>query len=37
MVEQRFPISNVGYTVGKLMDGTECQMQTFKHFSLNYL
>ena len=23
-VEQKFPISRSGYTVGKLMDGTEC-------------
>ena len=26
MVEQIFPISKSGYTVGKLMDGSECQM-----------
>ena len=26
MVEQRFPISKSGYTVGKLMEGTECQI-----------
>ena len=26
MVEQRFPISKSGYTIGKLMDGTECQI-----------
>ena len=26
MVEQRFPISKSGYTVSKLMDGTECQI-----------
>ena len=26
MVEQKFPISKSGYTVGKLMDGTECQI-----------
>ena len=26
MVEQRFPISKSGYTVGKLMDGKECQL-----------
>ena len=26
MVEQRFPILKSGYTVGKLMDGTECQI-----------
>ena len=26
MVEQRFPISKSGYTVGKLMDGSECQI-----------
>ena len=26
MVEQRFPISKSGYMVGKLMDGTECQI-----------
>ena len=26
MVEQRFPISESGYTVGKLMDGMECQI-----------
>ena len=26
MVEQKFPISKLGYTVGKLMDGTECQI-----------
>ena len=26
MVEQRFPISKSGYTVGKLMDGLECQI-----------
>ena len=25
-VEQRFPISKSGYTVGKLMDGMECQI-----------
>ena len=26
IVEEKFPISRSGYTVGKLMDGTECQM-----------
>ena len=26
MVEQRFPISKSVYTVGKLMDGMECQL-----------
>ena len=26
MVEQKFPISESGYTLGKLMDGTECQI-----------
>ena len=26
MVEEKFPISKSGYTVGKLMDGTECQI-----------
>ena len=26
IVEERFPISKSGYTVGKLMDGTECQI-----------
>ena len=26
MVEQKFPISQLGYTIGKLMDGTECQL-----------
>ena len=26
MVEERFPISKLGYTVGKLLDGTECQI-----------
>ena len=26
LVEQRFPISKSGYTVGKLMDGMECQI-----------
>ena len=25
MVEQKFPISKSGYTLDKLMDGTECQ------------
>ena len=25
-VEERFPISEQGYTVGKLLDGTECQI-----------
>ena len=25
-VEGRFPISEQGYTVGKLLDGTECQL-----------
>ena len=25
-VEERFPISKQGYTVGKLLDGTECQI-----------
>ena len=24
--EERFPISEQGYTVGKLLDGTECQI-----------
>ena len=26
MVEERFPISKIGYTVGKLLDGAECQI-----------
>ena len=26
MVEEKFPISKSGYTVGKLIDGTECQI-----------
>ena len=26
MVKKRFPISKLGYTVGKLLDGTECQI-----------
>ena len=26
IVEEKFPISKAGYTVGKLMDGTECQI-----------
>ena len=26
LVEERFPISKLGYTVGKLLDGTECQI-----------
>ena len=26
IVEDRFPISKLGYTVGKLLDGTECQI-----------
>ena len=26
IVEERFPISKLGYTVGKLLDGTECQL-----------
>ena len=26
MVEQKFPISKSGYTVGKLMDAMECQI-----------
>ena len=25
-VEERFPISEQGYTVGKLLDGIECQV-----------
>ena len=25
-VEERFPISEQGYTVGKLLDGMECQI-----------
>ena len=25
-VEEMFPISEQGYTVGKLLDGTECQI-----------
>ena len=25
-VEERFPITEQGYTVGKLLDGTECQI-----------
>ena len=25
-VEEAFPISEQGYTVGKLLDGTECQI-----------
>ena len=26
IVEERFPISKLGYTVDKLLDGTECQI-----------
>ena len=26
MAEETFPISEQGYTVGKLLDGTECQI-----------
>ena len=26
MVEERFPISKLGYTVGKLLERTECQI-----------
>ena len=26
VVEERFPISEQGYTTGKLLDGTECQI-----------
>ena len=26
IVEEKFPISKLGYTVGKLMDGMECQI-----------
>ena len=26
MVKQRFPISKLSYTIGKLMDRTECQI-----------
>ena len=26
IVEERFPISKLGYTLGKLLDGTECQI-----------
>ena len=26
MVEERFPISKLGYTGGKLLDGTDCQI-----------
>ena len=26
VVEERFPISKLGYTVGELLDGTECQI-----------
>ena len=26
MVEEKFPISKSGYTVGKLMNGTKCQI-----------
>ena len=25
-VEERFPIAKQGYTIGKLLDGTECQI-----------
>ena len=26
IVEERFPITKLGYTVGKLLDGTKCQI-----------
>ena len=26
MIEEKFPITEQGYTVGKLLDGTECQI-----------
>ena len=26
IVEERFPITKLGYTVGKLLDRTECQI-----------
>ena len=26
MIEKKFPITEQGYTVGKLLDGTECQI-----------
>ena len=31
IVEEKFPISEQGYTVGKLLDGRECD--TFRHGS----
>ena len=37
MVEQRFPISKSGYTVGKWMDGTECQILLDKGASKSFI
>ena len=36
MVEQTFPVSKSGYTVGKLMDGTECQILLDTGISKSY-
>ena len=39
--EERFPISEQGYTVGKLLDGTECQIfliqQQLNHLCAKYI
>ena len=37
MVEERFPISKLGYTVGKLLDGTECQILSDTEASKSFM
>ena len=37
MVEQRFPISKLGYTLSRLLDETECQILLDTGASINYL
>ena len=36
-VEEKFPISEQGYTVGKLLDGTECQIHLDTGASISFM
>ena len=36
-VEERFPISEQGYTVGRLLDGTECQILLDAGASISFM
>ena len=38
MIEEKFSITEQGYTVGKLLDGTECQiLLDTNHLCLNHI